>query len=911
MGNLGPNGVRPAFNLNLGSVLFTSAASGGKACENEGTVNALTAVNTYTGTEWKVTLKDDTRSEFAVDADKVLFNEETGVVTVPYSGAATGTNEYISAIITDKPVTDASAKIKYYGRIAPASSAKGASVTINTAGKMQDGDTLYLFNEQYNGDKKTDCASGLIEIKRAPAVVTTKPTAAATTKPTANSLTYNAKPQKLVTEGEATGGTMQYFVSDSASAAPTSGWSDDIPEQTNTGMYYVWYKAKGDSNHADSEPDYVTAEIGKKKLTITATDQTYVYNGQTQGEGDTAYRDPAQIAEKVTVTGLEGSDALTSIVIDGQGSEIGEYKLEVSGAAIGKATGNYDIGYVNGKIIITPIPLNVTVKGSGTNKVYNGKEQTIKGTVTATSSDAGFDASKFKYTGSTVAKGTGAGVYTVPLTKDKCSYSDKYYTVKWTMDTPVKLTIKPAKLSITVKGSGGKKTYNGKQQTYKGTVTAVSKNTAFDASKFSYTGSVVAKGTNVGDYTTPLVKKGCSYKDNNYTVDWTVRTPVKLTIKPAKLSITVKGSGGKKTYNGKQQTCEGTVTAVSRDAVFNVSKFSYTGSTVAKGTNVGDYTTPLNKSNCSYKDKNCVVSWTIGAPVKLTIKPARLNITVKGSSVKKTYNGRKQTCKGTVTATSGNTAFDASKFSYSGSTIAEGKEVGDYTTPLLKKKCAYQDRNYVVSWTIGNPIKLSIMPARNDDAVSGTLLVGMTAKGKNGLRFHWTKVTGADGYDVFLARCNHTKSAKDNWTVRTLKGNKTFSWTKTGLKKHTSYKVRVKAWVMKDGKKKYVSASPTAHGYTGGYRDKYTNPKSVSVNKTKVSLKVRKTAIIKARVTKLKKNLKDMPASHAPKLRYITSDSKVATVNGSGKITAKSKGTCKIYVYAVNGAYKTVTVTVR
>jgi uncharacterized protein YjdB len=43
----------------------------------------------------------------------------------------------------------------------------------------------------------------------------------------------------------------------------------------------------------------------------------------------------------------------------------------------------------------------------------------------------------------------------------------------------------------------------------------------------------------------------------------------------------------------------------------------------------------------------------------------------------------------------------------------------------------------------------------------------------------------------------------------------------------------------------------------------------------------------------------------------MTSNSKVATVSKSGKITAKGKGTCKIYVVAVNGVRKTVSVTVK
>ena len=51
--------VRPAFNLNLNSVLFTSAAVGGKPD------GGLTEVPEYSGNEWKLTLLDSSRN-FAV-----------------------------------------------------------------------------------------------------------------------------------------------------------------------------------------------------------------------------------------------------------------------------------------------------------------------------------------------------------------------------------------------------------------------------------------------------------------------------------------------------------------------------------------------------------------------------------------------------------------------------------------------------------------------------------------------------------------------------------------------------------------------------------------------------------------------------------------------------------------------------
>lgn len=54
-----------------------------------------------------------------------------------------------------------------------------------------------------------------------------------------------------------------------------------------------------------------------------------------------------------------------------------------------------------------------------------------------------------------------------------------------------------------------------------------------------------------------------------------------------------------------------------------------------------------------------------------------------------------------------------------------------------------------------------------------------------------------------------------------------------------------------------------------------------------------------------------MPKSHAATLRYMTSNSKIATVNSSGKVTAKGKGTCYIYAFAHNGVSKQVKITVK
>ena len=142
--------ARPAFNLNLNSVLFTSAAVGGKPD------GGLTPIPEYSGNEWKLTLLDSNRN-FAV-TEKTADGYPNDTITLNYSGATTGANEYISAIIADNNGA------QYYGRVAQPTAESG-TVEIKIPSDIAPGNyTLKVFSEQYNGDYKTDYASNFTDI---------------------------------------------------------------------------------------------------------------------------------------------------------------------------------------------------------------------------------------------------------------------------------------------------------------------------------------------------------------------------------------------------------------------------------------------------------------------------------------------------------------------------------------------------------------------------------------------------------------------------------------------------------------------------------------------------------------------------------------------------------------------------
>ena len=142
--------VRPAFKLNMNSVLFASAAVGGKPD------GGLTPIPEYSGNEWKLTLLDSRRN-FAV-TEKTADGYPDDTIMLNYSGATTGKNEYISVILADNNGA------QYYGRVAQPTAESG-TVEIKIPSDIAPGDyTMKVFNEQYNGDCKTDLASAFADV---------------------------------------------------------------------------------------------------------------------------------------------------------------------------------------------------------------------------------------------------------------------------------------------------------------------------------------------------------------------------------------------------------------------------------------------------------------------------------------------------------------------------------------------------------------------------------------------------------------------------------------------------------------------------------------------------------------------------------------------------------------------------
>lgn len=148
-------GVRPAFSLRKANTLFVSAAVGGKV----GSLGSLSPLKSYNGNEWKITAKDWQRN---FNVMKAAINDSA--ITVNYTGATVGNNEYISVFLADDQNN-----LLYYGRVAESTAAEGEATIPIPDGLANGNYTLHVFSEQYNGGeadntKLTDYASAFSDV---------------------------------------------------------------------------------------------------------------------------------------------------------------------------------------------------------------------------------------------------------------------------------------------------------------------------------------------------------------------------------------------------------------------------------------------------------------------------------------------------------------------------------------------------------------------------------------------------------------------------------------------------------------------------------------------------------------------------------------------------------------------------
>ena len=233
--------------------------------------------------------------------------------------------------------------------------------------------------------------------------VTTK-TAVVTLAPALISdLTYTGVLQNLVTAGTADT-KMEYSLDG-------TNFSETIPQGKNAGTYKVYYRAKADSKHDESEICSIDVTMGKASLTITANPKSIVYGNGPANAGVTY----AGFVNNETYSVLTGTlDYEYNYTLYGN---VGQYTIKPKGLT----SDNYNISFAAGTLTVTK--KTVVLTWSTESFTYNGSAQaptvTVTGTVNndeigATVSGAKTDAGTGYTATASALIGTKAGNYQLP-----------------------------------------------------------------------------------------------------------------------------------------------------------------------------------------------------------------------------------------------------------------------------------------------------------------------------------------------------------------------------------------------------------------------------------------------------------------------------------------------------------------
>ena len=158
-------GFRPALNLDLAAVVFTSVAldANGKYSEVVSDFNQLGATQELTtvNNEWKITVRSHLLNAPTIEDIKVSGN----VLSFSYQDLPVGLHNYLSSIITKISEENGEREILYYGKLASAVQVGRGKVKVVLPSDFdRERYEISVFAEEVNGDYYTDYVSSLITI---------------------------------------------------------------------------------------------------------------------------------------------------------------------------------------------------------------------------------------------------------------------------------------------------------------------------------------------------------------------------------------------------------------------------------------------------------------------------------------------------------------------------------------------------------------------------------------------------------------------------------------------------------------------------------------------------------------------------------------------------------------------------
>ena len=355
-------GVSPAFNVNLSSVIFSSKISGTAG---------------QPGAVYKLTLSDNNMEISVPDGSHISRNGNT--ITVPYaiSGTDFGNADRVSVLITDEPYTAGEAKTEGYTYLELNTGTDAFSVNGTGTFTLPDDYSdkvcgtyyyVYILAEDVNEEKETDYASEPVLIS----VPSSLPKI--TSQPTDLSLTYGYDSGNTLTVS-ATGdsghslsyqwysNTKDSYKGGTAVDGATSN-SYTIPTGKNAGTEYYYCEVTDSAAISTVKSKAAKVTVGKKGLIVTAKDKTITY-------GDTPNNDGVNYSGFVNG---EGASSLGgSLSYDYSYSQYGDVGNSYTITPKGLTSNNYSISFKSGKLTVEKKP--VTASGiKAKDKDYDGKD---------------------------------------------------------------------------------------------------------------------------------------------------------------------------------------------------------------------------------------------------------------------------------------------------------------------------------------------------------------------------------------------------------------------------------------------------------------------------------------------------------------------------------------------------------
>ncbi len=318
-----------------------------------------------------------------------------------------------------------------------------------------------------------------------------------------------------------------------------------------------------------------TLTISKREVTLKSETASKPYDG-------TPLTKP-----EVTITGEFVKGEVSDIKATGSVTNVSEGKVTntITYKTSDKFNSdNYAITKDEGKLSITPVTDEVTVKIKGNRKTtpYNGEEQSVSGYTVESISNTLYSSTDFTLNGQATATGKDANTY--PMNLDVTQFvnnNTNFSNVKFEIAEDGQLVITPVtdKVTVTIKGHEDTATYDGNPHSVEGYEVTNISNELYKADYIGFTGEAKAEGIEAATYQMNLKKDQFSNTSQNFTDVEFVVEDGSLTISPKsitpdgpdtpeekKTGITVTAPEGSK-YDGEEHKNKPTVTDTKTDKV--------------------------------------------------------------------------------------------------------------------------------------------------------------------------------------------------------------------------------------------------------------------------------------------------------------------------------------------------------